>query len=91
MAVVLVSYVPSRTVYDSVPVSLDPRPAGLIVHAAGEMPDGRIQIVDVWESSEDARSFEAGPLQAGFAEVGMAHLITDADRPQFIETFDLVR
>jgi hypothetical protein len=44
---------------------------GLLLHAAGDA-DGQWQIVDVWESEEQARQFYEGPLtQAVEAVVGM--------------------
>jgi hypothetical protein len=46
-------------------------PAGLLLHCAGEV-DGKWQIVDVWESREQARQFYEGPLtQAIEAALGM--------------------
>jgi hypothetical protein len=36
-------------------------PPGMLVHAAGEV-DGKWQIVDVWESEQQARQFYEGPL-----------------------------
>jgi uncharacterized protein (DUF2384 family) len=35
-------------------------PPGMLVHAAGEV-DGKWQIVDVWESEQQARQFYEGP------------------------------
>lgn len=47
-------------------------PAGLVLHCAGETPDGQWQIVDVWESEEKARQFYEGRLtQAVEAVIGM--------------------
>ena len=46
-------------------------PPGMLVHAAGEV-DGKWQIVDVWESEQQARQFYEGPLtQAIEAVAGM--------------------
>ena len=51
-------------------VDRDP-PAGLLFHCAGEV-NGKWQIVDIWESREQARSFYEGPLPAAIeAVVGM--------------------
>ena len=36
-------------------------PPGMLVHAAGEV-DGKWQIVDVWESEQQARQFYEGSL-----------------------------
>jgi len=50
---------------------------GMLVHAAGEV-DGKWQIVDVWESEQQARQFYEGPLaQAIEAVAGM----TPSDAP----------
>src|SRR3989442_15950851 len=38
-------------------------PPGMLLHCAGEV-DGRWQIVDVWESQEQARSFYDGRLSS---------------------------
>jgi hypothetical protein len=46
-------------------------PPGLLLHCAGET-DGKWQIVDVWESEEQARQFYDGRLtQAVEAVIGM--------------------
>jgi hypothetical protein len=47
-------------------------PPGLLLHSAGEV-DGRWQIVDVWESEEQARQFYEGRLTKAIeAVIGMA-------------------
>jgi hypothetical protein len=52
-------------------VDRDP-PPGLLLHCAGEV-DGKWQIVDVWESREQARQFYEGRLpQVIEAVIGMA-------------------
>jgi hypothetical protein len=43
-------------------------PAGLIVHTAGEV-DGQWQVVDVWESQEDAQRFDTERLGPAIAAV----------------------
>ena len=43
-------------------------PSGMLVHAAGEV-DGKWQIVDVWESEQQARQFYEGPLTKAIQEV----------------------
>jgi hypothetical protein len=48
------------------------RPPGMLLHCAGEV-DGKWQIVDVWESQEQARDFYEGRLSAAIQKVvGMA-------------------
>jgi hypothetical protein len=47
-------------------------PSGLLLHCAGEV-DGKWQIVDVWESREQAREFYEGRLAKAIeAVIGMA-------------------
>jgi hypothetical protein len=61
----------TREMYDAVgeKLGLDGNPpAGLIVHTAGEV-DGGWQVVDVWESEEDAERFETERLRPAIAEV----------------------
>jgi len=43
-------------------------PPGMLLHCAGEV-DGKWQIVDVWESREQARSFYEGRLPAAIEKV----------------------
>jgi hypothetical protein len=60
--------------YDAVGRKLnieDDPPAGLIVHAAGEV-DGQWQVVEVWESLEDADRFAAMRLMPAIAEIAGA-------------------
>jgi hypothetical protein len=57
--------------YDAVGKKLnigDDPPSGLIVHAAGEV-DGQWQVVEVWESVEDADRFATTRLMPAIAEV----------------------
>ena len=54
-------------------------PVGLIMHAAGEM-DGAWQIVEVWESEEYARRFDAERLEPAIEAVtGPPALLRAAD------------
>ncbi len=61
----------TREMYDAVNEKLklnDNPPAGLIVHAAGEV-DGGWQLVEVWESEAAAERFETERLIPAIAEV----------------------
>jgi hypothetical protein len=61
----LVSRPNSRDQYDAVMAKMDidrQHPLGLIMHGASEV-DGVIQIAQVWESEEYARSFERESLE----------------------------
>jgi hypothetical protein len=44
-------------------------PAGLIVHTAGQRPDGGFRIFDVWESEEAMRRFEEERLVPAIMKV----------------------
>jgi hypothetical protein len=46
----------------------DNPPKGLIIHTAG-MVDGMFQVIDVWESAEDADRFERGEAARNIAPV----------------------
>jgi hypothetical protein len=44
--------------YDKVEAELgDEAPAGLIIHVAGEGPEGGLRVIDVWESKEAYQRF----------------------------------
>lgn len=89
MPVAMVSYADTRAQYESVPVALDPKPAGLLVHAASELPDGRVQIVDVWESLEASKAFEQRLFPA-FEKAGLLEQMMSGEQPVAYETFDFV-
>ena len=44
-------------------------PQGLIVHTAGQRPDGGFRVFNVWESREDMERFEQERLIPAIAEV----------------------
>ena len=73
MTVVMVSTAPDRDVYDRVSkfvnISGD-RPAGLILHAAAELPTGEVQIFDVWDSEESISAFAEQRMMPAFTEAG---------------------
>lgn len=94
MTTVQVSYAPNRELYDVVGKILDlehNRPEGLIVHAANEMPDGRVQIVDVYESLEAMTAFAEQRIMPAFAQAGVPEGVIMANRPTPYEAFELVR
>lgn len=91
MPVAMVSYANSRAEYDSVPGVLDPKPDGLLVHAASELPDGRIQIVDVWESQEASQNFAETTLFPAFQSAGLLEQMMSGEQPVAYETFDFVQ
>jgi hypothetical protein len=93
MAYVALSYVPNREMYEAVAKHLDVagnRPSGLLAHAAAELPDGRVQLVDVWASSSAVDGFEQDRLVPAFDALGVPPQVREGGRPQIAETFDLL-
>jgi len=73
MAFIRITQPPNVTpeTYDKVNAELGVNgnpPPGLLLHCAGET-DGKWQIVDVWESQEQARGFYEGRLPAAIEKV----------------------
>jgi hypothetical protein len=91
MAVLQVSEAPSRAAYDAVLEALGgARPDGRLLHAAAELPDGRVQIVDVFESGAALDAF-GEVIMGAFARAGQLDVMIAAGRPMPYETFDLDR
>ena len=88
MPVAMVSYADSKAEYDAVPGVLTPKPEGLIIHAASELPDGRVQIVDVWQDQATARTFAENVLFPAFQQAGVLEQMWAAPQPVAYETFD---
>jgi hypothetical protein len=93
MTIIQVTTAPSREQYEQVvkAVDLSDRPAGLILHAAAELPTGEVQIVDVYDSMEAAASFRDNRLFPAFKEVGVLEMVQASPQPPPLEIFDLVR
>jgi hypothetical protein len=93
MAIIQVTTAPSRAQYEQVvtAVDLSNRPAGLILHAAAELPSGEVQIVDVYESMEAAVAFRDNRLLPAFNEVGVLEMVQASPQPAPLAIFDLVR
>jgi heme-degrading monooxygenase HmoA len=64
------------------------RPAGLVLHTAGEAADGSTRIVTVWESAEHAEAFQRDRLFPAFEATG-AGGVAPAE-PERFEPFDYV-
>jgi heme-degrading monooxygenase HmoA len=64
------------------------RPAGLVLHSAGETESGAVRIVDVWESAEHAEAFQRDRLFPAMREVG--HAGPDGPEPERYEPFDYI-
>ena len=88
MPVAMVSYADSKAEYDAVPDVMTPKPEGLLVHAASELPDGRVQIVDVWQDQAKAQSFAENVLFPAFQRAGLLDQMMAAPQPVAYETFD---
>jgi quinol monooxygenase YgiN len=86
MAVVLITYAPSREAYEALTDDVGhDAPPGCIVHTASEV-DGRVRVVDVWESQQHIDEFFQSKLGPAFAKHGI-----EADRPELTETFNIER
>jgi hypothetical protein len=93
MAVVQISTAPNRTVYEKVTSLLslaDPRPAGLISHTAVELPTGEVQIIDVYATGEQLRSFSEQRLFPAFEQAGVMDMVMANERPVVREAFHTV-
>lgn len=93
MPVVQVSSAANRDEYEAVAKFVDlagDRPAGLILHAACELPGGEIQIIDVWESAEALQSFGQQRIFPAFAQAGILDKMRAVAPPMPLEPFDFV-
>jgi len=68
----------------------DDPPAGLIIHTASEV-DGRVRVVDVWESQQAYEAFERDRLMPAFAAAGITPEMQAMAQPERSETFDVLR
>jgi quinol monooxygenase YgiN len=87
MAISVIARIPSREVYESVNEnaygSKEPKMVdGLIVHTAGEGPDG-FCVVDVWESREAFDTFMNERIMPAVEELGIE--ADESMAPQIIE------
>jgi hypothetical protein len=65
------------------------RPAGLIAHTGVDL-NGKMKVVDIWESAEDFQNFMNGPLGAAVGEVlGPPQEGAAPPQPQIEEIHDL--
>jgi hypothetical protein len=93
MPIVQVSHADSRAEYEAVTKLLDlsaNRPAGLILHSASETQSGAVEIVDVWESAEQAAAFQREHLFPAFEASGVMARIGARTQPVAYEPFDYV-
>jgi hypothetical protein len=93
MAVTIIAPIPSREAYETLNEKMFgtkvPKPdlEGLIVHTAGEGPDG-FCVVDVWESKEAFDAFLNDRVMPAMEEVGMS--MEGGVGPTTIELMNLV-
>jgi hypothetical protein len=85
MAVVLIAWVPSREAYQAVHDEVGGIWAGCIVHTASEV-DGKVRIVEVWESQQHIDEF----FQSKLGPVLKKHGV-EAEPPELTETFSIDR
>jgi hypothetical protein len=90
MAIVVIGEAPSRAQYDRVlqimwPSGIEPVEGG-IAHAAGEGPDGKVHIFDIWESREAYDRFRDEKLLPALQEGGAD---MSGGGPEFVELFEL--
>jgi quinol monooxygenase YgiN len=86
MAVVLITYAPSREAYEALSADTGTEaPPGCIVHTASEVGD-RVRIVDVWESHQHIDDFFQTTLGPAFTKHGI-----EAEQPELTETFNIER
>jgi hypothetical protein len=96
MAVIVTTMMEGPTLeqYDAVNAALATRgmpPDGLIVHT-GAMVDGALQVLDIWESREQAETFFAGRLNDALVEVLGAETLAAGPGPSrtYVEVHDIV-
>src|SRR5438093_1372588 len=74
MAIAVIGDAPNRAMYERVSKMMFPEgvetPAGAIAHYAGELPDGKVCIVDIWESREAYDRFRDEKLVPALQEAG---------------------
>jgi quinol monooxygenase YgiN len=86
MAVVLIAWAPSREAYEAVDDAVGrTAPPGCIVHTASEV-DGKVRVVDVWESQQHIDEFFQSKLAPALEKLGV-----EMDPPELTETFWIER
>jgi heme-degrading monooxygenase HmoA len=91
MPLILIAEAENREIYEAVASQANmtaDRPAGLVLHSAGETDSGAVRIVDVWESAEHAAAFERDRLFPAMREAG--HAGPDGPQPERYEPFDYI-
>jgi hypothetical protein len=86
---VIQTFEATREEYDAVQEKLDPEanpPEGGIVHTAGTLSNGRMRVIDIWESEADFQRFREERLAPAIAEVAGE---TPVPEIEIYELFDL--
>ena len=84
MAVVLTAWAPSREAYEAVHNAVGRAgPPGCIVHTASAV-DGKVRVVEVWESQQHIDEFVQRKLAPVFQKLGV-----EIDPPELTETFSI--
>jgi hypothetical protein len=85
MAIVLTAWAPSRNAYTAVHEQVGGSAPGLIVHTASQV-DGKVRIVEVWESRQHFDEFVQSKLVPVLGTLGV-----EMDPPELTETFSIER
>ena len=93
MTFMMLTNAPDRASYNRIHEALmdtmgDTGWPGLIVHAACELPDGTVRVVDIYESREAMEAGIPGIMEAA-EKAGID--FADLPRPEVLEVFSLVR
>ena len=86
MAVVLTAWAPSRNAYEAIHEQVGGTAPGLIIHTASAV-DGKVRIVEVWESGQHIDEFVRSKLGPALERLGVAL----DDPPELTETFSIDR
>lgn len=98
MAVILMQTMPDGVpiaMLDAVTAKMDVKanpPAGLIVHTAYEQ-DGRVRVMDVWESEQAFRTFQQERLTPAVQQVASENGMDPSAQPEIrvVEVHDFLR
>lgn len=98
MAVIIMQTVPDGVpiaMLDAVTAKMDAKtnpPDGLIVHTHYEQ-DGRVQVLDVWESEQAFQTFRDERLMPAMQQVASENGVELADQPEqrVVEVHELIR
>ncbi len=98
MAVILIQTLPDGVpiaMLDAVTTKMDAKanpPAGMIVHTHYE-EDGRVRVMDVWESEQAFRTFQEERLMPAMQQVASENGMDLGDQPEHrvVEVHDFIR